>query len=137
MQKTVVPQVQSIEGRRHSFRAAEADPQQITEIPQLLFVFRWSMSLLCGSCRFSGAAVEKTFVLPLRKTSRSQCLPFFCRQAQMLGIMASMAQKDSYAATQRPRSSPTSAVACALLVLLFALCSLLVERSLPFSCGLA
>ena len=24
----------------------------------------WSMSLLCGSCKFSGAAVEKTFVLP-------------------------------------------------------------------------
>ena len=46
----------------------------------------------------------------------------------MLGIMAGMDQKDSFAATQRPRSSPTSAMACAWLVLLvtlqFALCSL-------------
>ena len=25
---------------------------------------RWPISLLCGSCRFSGAAVERTFVLP-------------------------------------------------------------------------
>ena len=31
--------------------------QRIIEIPQLPLVFRWSMSLLCWSCRFSGAAV--------------------------------------------------------------------------------
>ena len=37
--------------------------QQIMEILQLL-LFWWSMSLLCGSCRFSGAAVEKTLALP-------------------------------------------------------------------------
>ena len=55
VQKTgVVPELQFIEGRRHSFRAAEACPlvqsvQQIVEIPQLLFVFWWSMSLLCRS----------------------------------------------------------------------------------------
>ena len=47
---------------------------------QLPLVFRWSMSLLCLSCRFSGAAVEK--------------------QAQMIDIMAGMGPKDSYASTQ-------------------------------------
>ena len=57
----VVPQLQSIEGRRHSFRSAEADPmvqtiQETTEILQLLFDFRWLMPLLCGSCSFSCAA---------------------------------------------------------------------------------
>ena len=39
--------------------------QRIIEIPQLPLVFRWSMSLLCLSCRFSGAAVEKTAFLLL------------------------------------------------------------------------
>ena len=38
---------------------------RIIEIPQLPLVFRWSMSLLCWSCRFSGAAVEKTGFLLL------------------------------------------------------------------------
>ena len=38
--------------------------QQMIETPQLQFVAWWSMSLLCGSCRFSGAAVEETVVLP-------------------------------------------------------------------------
>ena len=37
---------------------------QFLEIPQLLYVFWSTMCLLCGSCRFSGFAVEKTFVLP-------------------------------------------------------------------------
>ena len=36
----------------------------------------------------------------------------------MLGLMAGMDQKDSYAARYRPRSSPIPAVACAWLVLL-------------------
>ena len=39
--------------------------QRIIEVPQLPLVFRWSMSLLCWSCRFSGAAVEKTAFLLL------------------------------------------------------------------------
>ena len=38
--------------------------QQITEILQLLFDFRWSMPLLCGSCSFSCAAVETFLALP-------------------------------------------------------------------------
>ena len=38
--------------------------QQIIEILLSPFVFRWSMSPLCGPCSLSGAAVEKTFVLP-------------------------------------------------------------------------
>ena len=50
--------------------------QKTIETPQLPLVFRWSMSLLCLSCRF------------------------FCRQAQMIGIMAGMAPKDRCAATQ-------------------------------------
>ena len=62
--------------------------QRIIQTLQLPLVFRWSMSLLCLSCRFSGAAVERRRF-------------FFCRQAQMIGILAGMAQKDSYAATQR------------------------------------
>ena len=37
---------------------------QTTEIPQLLFDFRWSMPLLCGSCSFSCAAVETFLALP-------------------------------------------------------------------------
>ena len=39
--------------------------RRIIEIPQLPLVFRWSMSLLCWSCRFSTAAVEKTAFLLL------------------------------------------------------------------------
>ena len=38
---------------------------RIIEIPQLPLVIRWSMSLLFWSCRFSGAAVEKTVFLLL------------------------------------------------------------------------
>ena len=38
--------------------------QPFLEIPQLLYVSWWSMSLLCRSCRFSVAAVEWTVVLP-------------------------------------------------------------------------
>ena len=38
--------------------------QQTTEILQLLFDFRWSMPLLCGSCSFSCAAVETFLALP-------------------------------------------------------------------------
>ena len=41
--------------------------QRIIEILQLPLVFRWSMSLLCWSCRFSGAAVEKTAFLLVGK----------------------------------------------------------------------
>ena len=41
-----------------------------------------------------------------------------CRQAQMLGIPAGMDQMYIYAAKWWPRSSPTTAVACFLLVLL-------------------
>ena len=37
---------------------------QTTEILQLLFDFRWSMPLLCGSCSFSCAAVETFLALP-------------------------------------------------------------------------
>ena len=38
--------------------------QQIIETPQLQFVFLGGRSLLFGSCRFSGAAVETTLALP-------------------------------------------------------------------------
>ena len=38
--------------------------EQITEVLQLLFDFRWSMSLLYGSCSFSCAAVETFLALP-------------------------------------------------------------------------
>ena len=38
---------------------------QFLEIPQFAVrFFWWPMSLLCMLCRFSGSAVEKTFVLP-------------------------------------------------------------------------
>ena len=54
VQKTVVrPQLQSIEGRRHSLPFSRGKfpmvqtIHQTTEILQLLFDFRWSMSLLC------------------------------------------------------------------------------------------
>ena len=69
-QKTVVvPQLQFFVSRRHSFRDAEADPHgpdYSADHRDLAFAvhFWWSMSLLCGSCKFSGTAVEKTFVLP-------------------------------------------------------------------------
>ena len=51
------------------FRSAVADLmvqtfQQTTEILPLLVDFRWSMSLLCGSCRFSGAAEDKDLGAP-------------------------------------------------------------------------
>ena len=64
-QKTVVvPQLEFFVGRRHSFRDAEADPHGPDYSADHRVRFWWSMSLLCGSCKFSGAAVEKTFVLP-------------------------------------------------------------------------
>ena len=56
--------------------------QRIVEIPQLL---------RCPCC--AGRADSQ--VPPWRRPRF-----FFCRQAQMLGIMAGMAQKNSYAATQ-------------------------------------
>ena len=50
------------------------------EIPQVLYVSWSSMSLLCGSCKFSGAAVEKTFVLPqLQLVERSP--PVVCNHS--------------------------------------------------------
>ena len=70
LQKTAeCPQLQFIAGHRHPVHAAEAGPVvqtilQTTEIPSLLFDFRLLMSSLCGSCRFSGAAVETFLALP-------------------------------------------------------------------------
>ena len=50
------------------------------EFPQLRFDFFGGRSLLCGLCRFPGAVVEKTFVLPLlfqtAKTAESPQLQF-------------------------------------------------------------
>ena len=56
------------QGRNLPFRGAEAYPrvpavQQTIEIPLLLHMW-WLTSLLHWSCRFSGAAVAKTVVLP-------------------------------------------------------------------------
>ena len=94
----VVPQLQSIEGRRHSFRAAEAvlhGPDHFTEIPQLLFVLVVDVPVVrvvqILRCR-GGEDIRSPTV-----TSRSQCLPFCCRKAEMIVIMAGMDQKDSYA----------------------------------------
>ena len=65
--------------------------QRIIEIPQLPHVFRWSMSLLCLSCRFSGAAVEKTTFLLLsagaddRHHGRYGFKGQLCRDTAVLG----------------------------------------------------
>ena len=102
---TVVPQLQSIEGR-HSFRAAEADlhgPDYSGDHRDSAVAVRFGGRCPCCAGR------EDSQVPPwrrhsfshscssLRKTSRSQCLPFCCRQAQMFVIMAGMDQNDSYA----------------------------------------
>ena len=83
VQKTVVvPQLQLIVGRRHSFRAAEADLHGFSLLSRSWrfcssCLFWWSMSLLCESCRFSGAAVEKTLALPqLQLVEKSDS--FYC-----------------------------------------------------------
>ena len=75
-------------------------------------------------CRFPGAALVADMCSGLclagfagDDTVRA-VFPSLVDRPIVLGIMAIMAQKDSYAATQRPRSSPTSAVACSQLVLL-------------------
>ena len=48
-----------------SFRAAEADPHgPVCSADHGDSAVAWSMSLLCRSCRYSGAAVEKTFGAP-------------------------------------------------------------------------
>ena len=68
VQKTVVPQLPSMECRRHSLRAAEADPQS----PDCSALHRDSpvavrflvVDPCCAGRAVSGAAVEKTFVLP-------------------------------------------------------------------------
>ena len=58
--------LQFIEGRRHPCLYAEAishgpDCCRTQEIPQ--FVDTWPIFLLCGSCRFSGAAEQRIFLL--------------------------------------------------------------------------
>ena len=72
VQKTVVrPQLPSIYGRRHSLSFSRGSSprsrlsiHQTTEILQLVFVFRWSMPMLCWSCSFSCAAVETFLAFP-------------------------------------------------------------------------
>ena len=70
VQRTVVvPQLQFIVGRRHSFRSEEADPHgPVCSADhgdlQLLLIFGGRCPCCAGSYRFSGAAVEKTLALP-------------------------------------------------------------------------
>ena len=70
LQKTAEsPQLQFIAGHRHPVRAAKADlhgPDYSEHHRDSTVAVRiwWSMSPLCGQCSLSGAAVEKTFVLP-------------------------------------------------------------------------
>ena len=95
VQKTgVVPQLQFIEGCRHPFRAAEA----VHHGPDYSADHRDS----AVAVRFS--VVDVPAVLVVQILRRSQRLPFFCRQAQMLGSRAGMAQKDSHTARLWPRS---------------------------------
>ena len=54
-------------GRSHPVDAQRRLPTVETVVGPKRFpssLTRWPISLLCWSCRFSGAAVEKTFVLP-------------------------------------------------------------------------
>ena len=70
VQKTVVvPQLQFIVGRRHFFRAADADPHgPVCSADHgdytVAAYFGGRCPCCAGSCRFSGAAVEKTLALP-------------------------------------------------------------------------
>ena len=51
------------------------DFQQSTEISQLQFAARWSMSRLSGSCKFSGAGCVETVVLPQLQLVEKICVP--------------------------------------------------------------
>ena len=79
---------------RHPCLYADADShgpdvQNTIEIPQFVLT-QWPTSLLCGSCWFSGASVEKTFVLSCR----------LCRGAEVVshGPSCSADHRDSQVA---------------------------------------
>ena len=94
LQKTAEsPQLQFIYGRRHSLRAAEALPHG----PDYSADHRDSADaarFFVGRCPCCAGRADSQ-VPPWRRPRF-----FFRRQARMLGIMAGMAPKDSYAATQ-------------------------------------
>ena len=89
VQKTVVvPQLLSIESRRHSFRAAETDPHG---------PHRWSMPPLCCRACLPRSCRQRQF------TPKAGCAgydaPRLCSswlsQAKIFGILVGMDQKDS------------------------------------------
>ena len=95
VQKTVVvPQLPSIESRRHSFRAAETDPHGPHHsadhtISPVAVRFRWSMPMLC-CCRQQQFAPKAGYAGYDSPRLRSSWLS----QAKIF-IMAGMDQKDS------------------------------------------
>ena len=94
VQKTVEsPQLHFIDGRRHSlsFRRSRSSWPSLFSGPLRFRSCRTFFGSRCPCC----ACRADSQVPPWRRPRF-----FFCRQAQMIGIMAGMASKDSYAATQ-------------------------------------
>ena len=94
VQKTVEsPQLHFIDGRRHSlsFRRGRTSWSRLFSGS---LRFRSCRSFFGGRCPCCAGRADSQ--VPPWRRSRF----FFCRQAQMLGILAGMAQKNSYAATQ-------------------------------------
>ena len=82
------PQLQFIAGRRLLFRATKADPHgpdcsAVSSRFPRYSPFFGGRSLLCGSSRFSGAAVEKTFVLPQLQLNHKLLCGSACRKLRI------------------------------------------------------
>ena len=94
VQKTVEsPQLHFIDGRRHSLSFRRSSSSRSSLFSGSLR-FRSCRSFFAGRCPCCAGRADSQ-VPPWRRPRF-----FFCRQAQMLGIMAGMAQKNSCAATQ-------------------------------------
>ena len=92
-QTVVVPQLHFIDGRRHSLTFRRSRSSWSSLFSESLR-FRRYRSFFGGRCPCCAGRADSQ--VPPWRRSRF----FFCRQAQMICIMAGMAQKDSYAATQ-------------------------------------
>ena len=100
LQKTAEsPQLQFSAGHRHPVRAAEADPHgpdnSADHREYTVAVRIWlSMSPICGPCSLSGAAVEKTFVLP--QLQLVEKLPPVLQTAEICWVFRSCSSSRSF-----------------------------------------
>ena len=103
----VLPQLQSIAGRRHSlsFRRGRSQWSSLFSRPQRFHYccsITGGRSLLCGSCRFSNAAVETTLALPQLQFNHRFC-GSDCRKLRKLRSCCSSLVVDFPVVVQRPR----------------------------------